>query len=128
FSVRGGEIVLLGFIPHDERTMAYNFGYGFALSAIAVAEKYGGRGYSTGRYFGSKANRILGADVVAKLMQYKAEVDPAGILNPGKVLGDGLLGKAIAAAGAFEPVVRTAANLLGKPGEPLERKAAARGF
>jgi hypothetical protein len=31
-SVHGQEIVLLGFIPHDERTLGYTFGYGYALS------------------------------------------------------------------------------------------------
>jgi len=127
-SVRGDELVLLGFIPHDERTAAYNFGYGFALSAMAVAEKHGGRGYSTGRYFESKAESILGPDLVAHLKQYKAEVDPTGILNPGKVLGNGMLGRAIDTAGKFEPLVRTAANLLGKPADPVEKKAPAKGF
>ena len=43
-SVKGDEVVLLGFIPHDERTFAYNFGFGYALSAIAVAGRHGGRG------------------------------------------------------------------------------------
>ena len=128
FSVHGNEVVLLGFIPHDERTAAYTFGYGFALSALAVAEQHGGRGYSTGRYFGAKADKILGPDLVAGLKRYKEEVDPAGILNPGKVWGDGVLGKAINAASTLEPVVRTAANLFGKPGQPVELKAPAKGF
>src|SRR5262249_37569381 len=47
-SVHGREVVLLGFIPHDERTPGFTFGYGFALSAIRVAERYGGRAYSIG--------------------------------------------------------------------------------
>ena len=89
----GGEVVLLGFIPHDERTFAYNFGYGFALTAIAIAEKHGGRGYSTGRYFGGKADSILGSEKVQASRATGAEVDPEGILNPGKVVfGNGLIG------------------------------------
>jgi Fe-S oxidoreductase/FAD/FMN-containing dehydrogenase len=129
FSVRGGEVVLLGFIPHDERTLAYNFGYGFALSAIAIAEKHGGRGYGTGRYFGSKAKSILGPEKIAALRRYRAEVDPAGLLNPGKVVfGNGLIGRAIGVASLAEPIVRIFANLLGKPAEPIEKPRSIKGF
>ncbi|MDE3075521.1 MAG: FAD-binding oxidoreductase [Chloroflexota bacterium] len=129
FCVRGGEVVLLGFIPHDERTMAYNFGYGFALTALAVAEKHGGHGYSTGRYFGRKAKSILGPEKAAYLQWYRRQVDPAGILNPGKVVfGNGLIGAAIGAAAAFEPLTRLAAKLFGRPQAPAEKKAPAKGF
>lgn len=129
FSVRGGEVVLLGFIPHDERTLGYSFGYGFALTAIAIAERHGGRGYGTGRYFGGKADSILGRHKVELLRRYRPQVDPDGILNPGKVVfGNGLLGAAIGTASRLEPVVRTFANLLGRPGEPGEKKAPAKGF
>ena len=129
FSVRGGEVVLLGFIPHDERSLAYNFGYGFALTALAIAEKHGGRGYSTGRYFGSKADSILGEDKIRTLWQYRHKVDPQGIMNPGKVIfGNGLIGTAIAAASVGEPIVHLAANLLGKPAEPAEKKVSVKGF
>ena len=128
-SVRGGEIVLLGMIPHDERTLGYNFGYGFALTAIAIAEEHGGRGYSTGRYFGAKASSILGSKKIAALKEYRAQVDPDGILNPGKVVfGNGLIGQVIGVASAVEPVVRAMANLFGKPGEPSEKKEPSKGF
>lgn len=127
-SVRGKEVVLLGFVPHDERTFAFNLGYGYTLSAIAVAEKHGGRAYATGRYFGARARSILGVEKVEALKAAKARLDPLCVMNPGKVLGDGLLGKAIDLAGHFEPIVRTAANVLGRPAEPMERKAPAGGF
>jgi Fe-S oxidoreductase/FAD/FMN-containing dehydrogenase len=129
FSVRGHDVVLLGFIPHDERSLGYNFGYAFALSAIVVAEKHGGRGYGTGRYFGDRAASILGPEKVETLKRYRGEVDPDGIMNPGKVVfGNGLIGKAISAATAVEPVVRVFANWFGKPDEPMERKAPVQGF
>src|SRR5581483_11768644 len=128
-AVRGGEVVLLGFIPHDERRFGFNFGYGFALTAIAVAERWSGRAYSTGRYFGARAASILGSGRVQRLRRHRARVDPRGVLNPGKVVfGNGLLGTAIGAAAAVEPRVRLAANALGRPAEPRERKAPARGF
>jgi Fe-S oxidoreductase len=128
-SVRGDEIVLLGFIPHDERTLGYTFGYGFALSAIRSAERHGGRAYSTGRYFSSRAESLFGTRRLEALKLEKGRNDPAGILNPGKlVFGTGLIGTVIGAAAAVEPLVRTFANLLGRPAEPMERKAPARGF
>src|SRR5438045_5512168 len=127
-SVRGDEIVLLGFIPHDERTLGYTFGYGFALSAIRSAERHGGRAYSTGRYFSSRAESLFGPRRIEALKLEKGRSDPAGILNPGKlVFGTGLIGTVIGAAAACEPLVRTFANLLGRPAEPLERKASAKG-
>ncbi|HLZ25901.1 MAG TPA: FAD-binding and (Fe-S)-binding domain-containing protein [Chloroflexota bacterium] len=128
-SVRGQEIVLLGFIPHDERKLSYTLGYGFALSAIRTAERHGGRAYSTGRYFASRAESLFGTRRIEALKLEKGRNDPAGILNPGKlVFGTGLIGTVIGAAAAVEPVVRTFANLLGRPAEPMERKAPARGF
>jgi Fe-S oxidoreductase/FAD/FMN-containing dehydrogenase len=128
-SVRGDEIVLLGFIPHDERTLGYTFGYGFALSAIRAAERHGGRAYSTGRYFASRAESLFGTQRIEALKLEKTRNDPGSILNPGKlVFGTGLIGTVIGAAAAVEPVVRTVANLLGRPAEPMERKAPARGF
>ena len=128
-SVRGGEIVLLGFIPHDERTMGYTFGYGFALSAIRAAERHGGRAYSIGRYFSSRAEAILGSRRVQQLKLTRGRNDPNGILNPGKmVFGTGLIGAVIGMAAGVEPVVRVVANIFGRPALPMERKAPARGF
>ncbi|HET7767616.1 MAG TPA: FAD-binding and (Fe-S)-binding domain-containing protein [Chloroflexota bacterium] len=114
--VRGGEVVLLGFIPHDERRISYNLGYGFALTAIAVAERHGGRAYATGRYFGAKAKRVLGGLPIAAVRARRAETDPAGILNPGKVVfGNGAIGLAIRIAGLLAAGVGFMANLLGRP-------------
>jgi Fe-S oxidoreductase/FAD/FMN-containing dehydrogenase len=128
-SVRGQEIVLLGFIPHDERTLGYTFGYGFALSAIRIAERWGGRAYSVGRYFSSRADAMFGPTRVENLKLAKGRDDPQGILNPGKlVFGTGPIGTVIGLAAGIEPLVRTFGNLLGRPAEPMERKAPARGF
>ncbi len=45
------EAVILGFIPSDQRKFSYNFVFGLVLSVIKVAERHGGRAYSTGIYF-----------------------------------------------------------------------------
>ena len=54
------EVVILGFIPSDQRKFSYNFVFGLALTIIKIAEKHGGRAYATGLYFAKKAPEVLG--------------------------------------------------------------------
>jgi len=68
------------------------------------AEKHGGSSYSSGLHSGRKAAEVLGEARLARLKAFKAEVDPGHLLNPGKVLGDGLVPTAVELAGAFEPL------------------------
>ncbi len=56
------EVVILGFIPSDQRKFSYNFVFGLALTIMKIAEKYGGRPYATGLYFSGKAEQILGKE------------------------------------------------------------------
>jgi len=122
--VAGGEtpqVILLDFIPHDERTFAYNLAFALSLSAIQKAKKYGGRAYASGLYFAHEAKNILGAERVQQLRTFKREVDPYEIMNPGKILGNGLLGAFMRTAGAFEPLVRAVGNAAKAPvGERIE--------
>jgi Fe-S oxidoreductase/FAD/FMN-containing dehydrogenase len=104
------EVTLLGFIPHDERRFGFNLAFGLSLSAIKAAKKHGGRPYSTGLYFAHEAEDVLGRDRLQQLRAFRKRIDPRGIMNPGKVLGNGLLGTFMKAAGAFEPLVRAVAN------------------
>ena len=55
--------------------------------------------------------------------RYKAEVDPGGIMNPGKVLGSGVIDLIMGSATAFEPLIRPIANVAKPPswpGRPVE--------
>jgi len=109
---RGGrpEVVILGFIPSDQRRFSYNIAFGLVLSLVKIAYKYGGRPYSTGVYFSAKADDILGPDRAARLRSFKREVDPGRILNPDKVLGGRLIGRALTVASVFEPLIRPFGN------------------
>ena len=107
---RPPEVVILGFIPSDQRKLSYNFVFTLALTVMKIAEKHGGRPYATGLYFAKKAAGILGAERATRMKSFKQQVDPRGILNPGKVLDGGLLGMAMGVADAFEPLLRPFGN------------------
>ncbi len=110
------DVTLLGFILHDERKFSFNFAFGLALTALKVARKHGGRAYATGLYFTGEAERVLGADRLRRLREFKSQVDPRGLFNPGKVLGGKpLLSAFMGLAGAFEPVVRLFGNSARSP-------------
>lgn len=116
-----GEVTLLGFIPHDERTFGYNVAFGLALTVIKIAKAHGGRPYATGYYFASEAETVLGADRVRKLKEFRKQVDPKGIMNPGKVTGNGTMGAFMGLAQTFEPAIRVMGNRFRR--EPAERIA-----
>lgn len=117
------EAVILGFIPSDQRKPSYNFVFGLVLTILKIAEKHGGRPYSTGMYFGSKANEILGAGRAQKLKEFKKKTDPENILNPGKVFG-GTVSNLLGFAGIIEPIARAfgnrmTANIGERPDKPV---------
>lgn len=108
---KNGEIVILGFIPHDQRKLSYNLAFGLAVTVIEMAKKLGGRAYSTGQYFKSEAKSVLGEARVTKLKEYKKVVDPKNILNPGKIIGSDSFTSLLSFAASIEPVVRRLGNL-----------------
>ncbi len=109
---KGGrpEVVILGFIPSDQRRFKYNFVFSLVLTIMKIAERHGGRPYSTGMYFTKKINQIMGRERAERLAKFKKEVDPTGILNPGKVLDGGLAATALSVAEVFEPAARPLGN------------------
>ncbi|NTU72000.1 MAG: FAD-binding oxidoreductase [Coriobacteriia bacterium] len=115
---KGDHVVLLGFIPHDERTFAFNLAFALSLSVIKIAKQHGGAAYSTGLYFRREADSVLGAEKVAALKAYKQQIDPAGTMNPGKVLGSGLVDVIMGGATMFESIVRPMANAAKPPSGP----------
>ncbi|HUU38904.1 MAG TPA: FAD-binding and (Fe-S)-binding domain-containing protein [Candidatus Desulfaltia sp.] len=106
------EAVILGFIPSDQRKFSYNFVFGLVLSIIKIAEKYGGRPYSTGLYFVRKAKKILGEDRALRVKAFQKKVDRKRILNPGKVVQPNLVSRALGVARLFEPLVRPFGNIV----------------
>ena len=112
----GGQVTLLGFIPHDEHRLSFNFAFALALSVIRIATENGGSAYSTGLYFRREAPAVLGEARLDALQSYKDKVDPLGLMNPGKVYagsgrgGGGALDAFMGLAGSMEPLIRPIAN------------------
>lgn len=109
---KGGEpeVIILGFIPGDQRKLNYNLVFSLSLSIMKIAEKHGGGVYSTGVYFSGKGSQVLGSERMRKLKRYKREVDPGQIMNPGKVVDHTAISRAIGVAGALEPLMRALGN------------------
>jgi len=114
---KGDHVVLLGFIPHDERSFAFNLAFALSLSVIKIAKAHGGAAYSTGLYFRREAQSVLGAPKVAALKAFKAKVDPKGVMNPGKVFGNGMIDFIMGTANTFEALVRPMANAAKPPAD-----------
>ncbi|GFP37610.1 hypothetical protein HKBW3S44_01286 [Candidatus Hakubella thermalkaliphila] len=104
------EVVILGFILSDQRKFSYNLVFGLVLTLMKIAEKHGGRPYSTGLYFARKARQVLGASRTTRLEAFKKQVDPKGLMNPGKVIAKGLAGTVLSLASTLEPLVRPFGN------------------
>jgi len=104
------EVVILGFIPSDERRFNYNTVFGLVLTILKIAERHGGRPYATGLYFAKKAREVLDENRVRRLNEFKAQADPRSILNPGKVIANGVLGTALSVGIIFEPLIRPFGN------------------
>ncbi|MBM3133494.1 MAG: FAD-binding oxidoreductase, partial [Chloroflexi bacterium] len=116
------EVVILGFIPSDQRKFSYSFVFGLSLTIMKIAEKYGGRPYAAGLYFSKKAPEILGRDRFARLKAFKKKADPRGIFNPGKVIDGKRVGVMMGLAGIAEPLIRPFGNrVITKVGESPTR-------
>jgi Fe-S oxidoreductase/FAD/FMN-containing dehydrogenase len=106
------EVVILGFIPADQRKFSYNLVFTLAMTVMNIAEEHGGRAYSTGLYFAGKARQVLGEKRVDRIRQLKKKSDPRGILNPHKVVNNGFLGMVMGVAKYLEPFGRPFGNYI----------------
>jgi Fe-S oxidoreductase/FAD/FMN-containing dehydrogenase len=126
---KGDRVVLLGFIPHDERSFGFNLAFALSLSVIKIAKAHGGSAYSTGLYFRREAPTVLGKARLERLKAFKATVDPKSVMNPGKVTGSGgLLDLIMGSASALETLVRPIANAAKPPESPGDLSRDVRGI
>jgi len=84
--VEGGkEGALLGYRLDDERRRGYPLSFVNSFVPIKEAQKLGGRTYTVGMLLSNYAIHSLGKKRLEKAYRFKKQVDPAGIMNPGKV-------------------------------------------
>ncbi len=77
---------VLAFFLDDERDFRFGMSFGKSMMILSLARKFGGKPYSTGLWLSHEAENYFGKDRLRKIMDYKKRSDPAGILNPGKIL------------------------------------------
>jgi len=104
------EVVILGFIPADQRKFSFNFVFGLVLTILKIAEKHGGRAYSTGLYFSQEREKLLGRERAVRLEAFKRQIDPGSLMNPGKAVTPMLAARAIGFARMFESLMRPFGN------------------
>ncbi|MGQ9476023.1 MAG: FAD-binding and (Fe-S)-binding domain-containing protein [Actinomycetota bacterium] len=78
--------VFLGFIPCDSRAADFTVRFTASLEFLRLAEKHGGSPYGVGLYFVDRAEGRLGRKRKRALEEAKREMDPACLLNPGKIV------------------------------------------
>lgn len=82
---KGQEVVLLSFALEDERRRGFPLAYSRSLSIIHAAVTLGGKPYSIGMFFSDYAERLIGESRLASIYNFKKEVDPNRVMNPGKI-------------------------------------------
>ncbi|MEM1984946.1 MAG: hypothetical protein QXW76_06770, partial [Candidatus Korarchaeum sp.] len=96
--IRDRRGAVLTYILSDERRLTYPLTWRYSLKALKIAKKMGGMPYSTGLFLSYETKNLLGREY-ADIFRFKKEVDPNGLLNPGKVFPVGVIPLFIKIAG-----------------------------
>ena len=73
--ISDGNVVLLCFMRHSERSILFNTAFALSLSILKIAEENGGRAYSSGLFFASKRKSVFG-DSLSEIEALRKESDP----------------------------------------------------
>jgi glycolate oxidase len=80
------QAMIMTIYPADEhRTASYLCAIGFTKRLHDLGARYGGRPYGVGLWNTPYLSRLFDRAQLAELRQRKARLDPAGIMNPGKL-------------------------------------------
>jgi len=112
------EVVILGFIPSDQRRLNYNFVFGLSLTVMRLRKAWRPPAIPPDSILPVCQRKILGKDIVTRLTAFKNKHDPKFIMNPGKVIKGGMISRAMTLARAMEPLIRPLGNrVFTHPGE-----------
>jgi FAD/FMN-containing dehydrogenase len=84
-AVRGDRMAILCYVLDRGDGLLFPLRMAKAMLPVRIAERHGGSVYAPGLWFASETERFLGADKHRAFRERKAQVDPHGLLNPGKL-------------------------------------------
>jgi glycolate oxidase len=78
-------MVMTIYLADERHTASYLCAIGFTKRLHDLGARYGGRPYGVGLWNTPYLSRLYDRAQLAELKQRKARLDPAGIMNPGKL-------------------------------------------
>jgi Fe-S oxidoreductase/FAD/FMN-containing dehydrogenase len=81
----GERSTVLMYMLGDERAPGFTLGYANGFVPLKAAANLDGRPYAIGMYLADSAEGYFGKEKLHDIFKFKQQVDPASIMNPGKV-------------------------------------------
>ncbi|MFX0113799.1 MAG: FAD-binding oxidoreductase [Candidatus Hodarchaeota archaeon] len=81
------EAAVLTYFLDDDRRFTGMFAWSKAFQILKLAEKLGGRPYSTGLWLSGRSKQYFGSNRLSEIKKLRKSSDPCGISNPGKITG-----------------------------------------
>ncbi|MFQ5979010.1 MAG: FAD-binding oxidoreductase [Candidatus Heimdallarchaeota archaeon] len=81
------EAAVLTYFLNDNRRRSEKLGFAWSktFQILKIAEKFGGRPYSTGLWLSGKARSYFGREKLQEIKEFRNSSDPSHIANPGKI-------------------------------------------
>ncbi|MHA2233166.1 MAG: FAD-binding oxidoreductase [Candidatus Hodarchaeales archaeon] len=81
------EAAVLTYFLNDNRRRSEKLGFAWSktFQILKIAEKFGGRPYSTGLWLSGKARSYFGRERLREIKEFRKSNDPNHIANPGKI-------------------------------------------
>jgi glycolate oxidase len=85
-AVSRDQALVMSIYPTDERqTIPYLLAMGVTKRLYDLGARYGGRPYGVGLWNTAYLPRLFSKPQLAELRRRKAQLDPTGVMNPGKL-------------------------------------------
>ncbi|MEI7706477.1 MAG: FAD-binding oxidoreductase, partial [Deltaproteobacteria bacterium] len=84
-AVRGDRMAVLAYLVDPGAGLLFPLRMAKALLPMRIARRLGGSAYAPGLWLASETERCLGSEKFAAYRRKKVQMDPGGLLNPGKL-------------------------------------------